>query len=154
MSTHGMQYFLDSRRGDIRRNPARTADDLKAGRKFYITCIDEPEKLLPFYEKYRDLFYCVYQTDIYSAAQWLEIMPKGVSKANAVRKLKALMQCDRVIAFGDGKNDIDLFRAADEGYAVQNADEELKQYASAVIPSNDADGVAHWLEAHFQERIV
>lgn len=153
-STQGMQFFLDSRKGDVRRNPVRTADDLKAGRKFYITCIDAPEKLKPLYETYRNVYHCVYQIDIYSGAQWLEIIPENVSKANAVKRLKALMHCERVIAFGDGKNDIDLFLAADESYAVENADEELKTYASAVIPSNDADGVAQWLEQNYQERII
>ena len=149
LATSGMQFFLDSRKGDIRRNPVAAADDLKAGRKFFITCIDTPEKLLPLYEKYRNRYHCVYQIDMYSGAQWLEIMPPAATKANAVKQLKALLQCDRVIAFGDGKNDIDMFETADESYAVENADEELKSYASAVIPSNDEDGVAHWLAAHF-----
>ena len=144
-----MQFFLDSRKGDIRRNPVGNPAALKAGRKFYITCIDTPEKLLPIYETYRNQYHCVYQTDMYSGTQWLEIMPPAATKANAVRKLRELLQCDRVIAFGDGKNDIDMFQTADESYAVENADEELKSYASAVIPSNDRDGVAHWLAAHF-----
>ncbi len=149
LATQGMQFFLDSRKGDIRRNPVGNPAALKAGRKFYITCIDTPEKLLPIYETYRNQYHCVYQTDMYSGTQWLEIMPPAATKANAVRKLRELLQCDRVIAFGDGKNDIDMFQSADESYAVENADEELKSYASAVIPSNDRDGVAHWLAAHF-----
>ena len=148
LATDGMRFFLDSRKGDIRRNAVASADGLKAGRKFYITCIDVPEKLRPFYDKYRNQYHCVYQRDLYSGAQWLEIMPQAASKSNAVRQLKALLQCDRVTAFGDGRNDIDLFQLADESYAVQNADEELKKYASAVIPSNDEDGVARWLAAH------
>lgn len=148
LATDGMQFFLDSRRDDIRRNPVASADALKAGRKFYMTCIDAPEKLRPFYDRYRNQYHCVYQTDLYSGAQWLEIMPQSASKSNAVKQLGALLQCDRVVAFGDGRNDIDLFQLADESYAVRNADEELKKYASAVIPSNDEDGVAQWLAAH------
>ena len=149
LATQGMQFFLDSRKGDIRRNPVGNPAALKVGRKFYITCIDTPEKLLPIYETYRNQYHCVYQTDMYSGTQWLEIMPAAATKANAVKQLRELLQCDRVIAFGDGKNDIDMFQTADESYAVENADEELKSYASAVIPSNDRDGVAHWLAAHF-----
>ena len=149
LATAGMQFFLDSRKGDIRRNPVGNPAALKAGSKFYITCIDTPEKLLPIYETYRNQYHCVYQTDMYSGTQWLEIMPPAATKANAVRQLRELLQCDRVVAFGDGKNDIDMFQTADESYAVENADEELKSYASAVIPSNDRDGVAHWLAAHF-----
>ncbi len=33
----------------------------------------------------------------------------------------------------------------DESYAVQNAHEDLKKIATAIIPSNDEDGVAKWL---------
>ena len=39
-----------------------------------------------------------------------------------------------------------MFELADESYAVQNAHEELKKYATAIISSNDEDAVAHWLE--------
>ena len=44
--------------------------------------------------------------------------------------------------FGDRKNDLDMFRFADEAYAVQNADEELKAVATEIIGCNDEDGVA------------
>ena len=108
-------------------------------------CINEPEKLAPLYEEYKDVFHCVYQQDIYTGYQWLEIMPKSASKANALMQLKAFLSCDRVVAFGDGKNDIDLFEAADEGYAVSNANEDLKKIATGIIMSNNEDGVAKWL---------
>ena len=76
-------------------------------------------------------------------------MPFAASKANAIKQLKELLECDRVVAFGDGRNDIDMFELADESYAVQNADEQLKRYATSVISSNDEDGVAHWLEDNY-----
>ncbi len=56
------------------------------------------------------------------------------------------MNCEKLVVFGDGKNDIDMFELADESYAVQNAHEALKRIATAVIPSNDEDGVAKWLD--------
>lgn len=148
--TRGMVSFLDSRRGDIRTNRVSAPEELKKGDIFYITCIDGPGKLRPLYDKYRNLYHCVYQKDIYTGEQWLEIMPKAASKANAVARLKKLRGCDRVIAFGDGKNDIDMFEAADECYAVKNAHEDLKQKATAVIGSNDEDGVAGWLAKNFR----
>lgn len=48
--------------------------------------------------------------------------------------------------FGNGKNDIDMFQVADESYAVENACDELKKYATGIIDSNDNDGVAKWIE--------
>ena len=120
--------------------------DLKKGNIFYISCIDETEKLAPMYERYKHDYHCVFQKDIYTGDQWLEILPKTASKANAVRQLREMIGCDKVVAFGDGKNDIDLFQAADEGYAVSNAHEDLKKVATGVILSNNEDGVAKWLE--------
>lgn len=76
----------------------------------------------------------------------LEIMPLAASKSNAIKQLQKLLKCDKLVVFGDGKNDIDMFELADESYAVQNAHEELKKYATAIISSNDEDAVAHWLE--------
>ena len=146
LCTKGMNKFIDSRKGDIRTNRVKMFDELKAGDIFYITCIDTPDKLKPLYEKYKDIFHCVYQKDIYTKEQWLEIMPQNTSKANAIKQLQALMKCERVVAFGDGKNDIDMFELADEAYAVQNAHQDLKAYATAIISSNDDDGVAKWLE--------
>lgn len=149
--TRGMQTFLNSRQGDPRTNAVPSPDGLKAGRIFYITCIDEPEKLEPVWRKYRQDYHCVYSVDMYSGEQWLEIMPKETTKANAITRLKEMLGAGRLVVFGDGKNDIDMFRLADEAYAVANADDELKQYADSIILPNDEDGVAKWLEQHVPE---
>lgn len=146
LCTNGMKMFLESRKGDIRTNSVDSLHKLKEGNIFYITCIDEPQKLKPLYDKYKDKFHCVYDTDIYTKEQWLEIMPLEASKSNAIKQLQVLLNCEKLIVFGDGKNDIDMFQIADESYAVANAHEELKKYATEVILSNDEDGVAKWLE--------
>ena len=54
------------------------------------------------------------------------------------------------MAFGDGKNDIDMFELADESYAVENAAPQLKAVATGIIGGNNEDGVAKWLLAHAQ----
>ena len=66
-------------------------------------------------------------------------------------QLKQKLECDRLVVFGDGKNDIDMFQMADKSYAVANAHDDLKQYATEVILSNDEDGVARWLEANYKQ---
>lgn len=149
--TPDMRLFLDTRKGDIRTNIVTTPSELKKGDIFYITCIGEPAKLQSLYDKYKDIYHCVYQVDIYTNAQWLEIMPSSASKSNAIRQLRTLLKCEqgKLIVFGDGKNDIDMFRMADESYAVANAHADLKKHATAVIASNDDDGVARWLEANY-----
>ena len=149
LCTEGMQTFLASRKGDIRTNTVNAVTDLKSGNLFYITCIDKQCKLKPLYEKYKDTFHCVYQIEMYTNEQWLEIMPLNASKANAIKQLKALLGCEKIVAFGDGKNDVDMFELADESYAVENAHEDLKKYATDIILSNEEDGVAQWLAQNF-----
>lgn len=146
--TEGMRAYIDSRHGDHRDHPVECTEALFEGEIFYITCIDEKGKLEPLYEKYKSKYHAVFQRDIYTKTQWLEFMPRQASKSNAIRQLSKLLACDRVVVFGDGKNDVDMFRLADEGYAVHNAVDELKNAATAIIKSNDEDGVANWLLNH------
>lgn len=137
--------FLDDHKNDERDNPVDKKEDLYAGAPFYFTCIEETEKLAPLYEKFKNRFSCVYGRDIYSGYYWLEIMPKNTNKANAILKLKEMLGCDKIISFGDGINDIEMFKISDECYAPENADDALKPYATSIIESNNADGVAKWL---------
>ena len=58
-----------------------------------------------------------------------------------------------MVCFGDGINDIDMFKISDVCYAVQNATERLKQIATAVIGANYDDGVAKWLESRADKRV-
>lgn len=145
-SSQGQKLYLESRKGDNRINPVKSFKDLLKGDKFYITCIDDEEKLLPLYEKYRDKFCCLYQKDYYSEYYWLEIMPKSTTKANAALKLKEMLKCDELVVFGDEINDIELFKIADKAVAVKNAAEELKPFATEFTDSNENDGVANWLK--------
>jgi len=146
--SEGMQHFLNSRLDDPRRNEAKSVDELYAGDIFYISCISGEQQLEPVNAIINkdQHFQSIYHKDIYSGAQWCEIMPKKATKANAAIQLKSMLHCDKLIVFGDGLNDIPLFNVADECYAMQNAAPELKKIATDVIESNDNDGVAKWIE--------
>ncbi|MBD5534047.1 MAG: HAD family hydrolase [Lachnospiraceae bacterium] len=150
-ATEGMRRFLDTRKGDERERAVSTVEELMAGDIFYFTCIDEREKLAAICERYRERYHCVLSQEIYTKDWFLEIMPLATSKARAVMRLKEYLGCDRVVAFGDQNNDIDMFEVADEAYAVENAVEELKAVATGVIASNDDDGVAHFLRERLSE---
>ena len=145
-SSTEMQEFLDTRKGDIRERQIEDMASLYDGEIFYVTCIDKAKKLKPFYDKYKEKYHLVYQVDLYTKAQWLEFMPKTASKANAIQQLKDKLDCEKLIVFGDGVNDVDMFEIADEAYAVENAVPELKKVATAVIGGNNEDGVAKWLK--------
>lgn len=147
--TEGMKRFHELCGDDIRKHPVKHADQLHDGELFYFTCIDEYEKLEPIYQKYMDQYQCIFQVDIYTKDQWLDFLPKGTSKASAIKQLVDYYDCDKVVAFGDGINDIEMFRLADEAYAVENSVPELKELATAVIAGNNEDGVAKWLKEHY-----
>ncbi len=143
--SNGVLDFVASRPGDPRTTAVTETEQLYHGNIFYFTCIDEEAKLDPLYEKYKDKQHCIFHKDIYSGEQWLEIMPKNACKANACRQLKELLGCDRLVVFGDGKNDMDMFQLADYSCAVANAVDELKMISNEIIDSNNEDGVVKWI---------
>lgn len=52
------------------------------------------------------------------------------------------------MAFGNSQNDISMLKYAGTAVAVANADDNVKAVAHEICPSNEDDGVAHWLEEH------
>lgn len=144
----GIRHYLDVRKGDRRFRPLADETCLYQGDIFYFTCIADREELLPLYELFvqDERFRVTLQQELYRPEYFLEIMPKKASKAEAIRRLKEIWHCDKVVSFGDAVNDLPMFEVSDECYAVANAVPELKARATAVIASNDEDGVAKWLE--------
>ena len=85
--------------------------------------------------------------DIFNESEgYLEIFTAGTSKAGAIRELAKQVGADRVVVFGDNRNDIAMMQAADHSVAVGNAFAEVKAAASEVIGPNIEDSVAHWIE--------
>ena len=80
---------------------------------------------------------------------WLDVHHSEGSKANGVRHVAERQGYEEVIAFGDGDNDISLFEFATESYAMDNADQELKDIATRIIGHHDEDGVALFLRDRF-----
>ncbi len=83
---------------------------------------------------------------------WLDISPKGVSKASAleVQRKTLGISPEQVLVMGDGRNDIDMFHWAKAGgglaFAMGQAPEEVKAAATAVTSSVEDDGVARILQ--------
>lgn len=146
----GMRRYLDLRKGDRRLRPVSGREELYQGDMFYFTCIGEKGELQPVYDYFsqNDKYRCTLQQELYRPEYWCEIMPAIASKAYAIKKLKKMWGCDKVISFGDAVNDIPMFEISDEAYAVENAVEELKAVADGIIESNENDGVAKWLKEH------
>jgi Cof subfamily protein (haloacid dehalogenase superfamily) len=148
----GIKNYIISRKGDKRLRPVKTKEELYCGELFYFTCIGEKNELFTIYNYFKDKneFTCTLQQELYHEEYWCEIMPKKATKGNAIKSLKEIFNCDKIISFGDAVNDIPMFEISDESYAVENAVEELKKYATGIIMSNDNDGVAHWLLKNYK----
>ncbi|MCQ2465364.1 MAG: HAD family hydrolase [Oscillospiraceae bacterium] len=111
----------------------------------YFSVTDTKEKLDPVYSLLRNTegLHIDYYRDVYSSDSWyMELSSSEASKYNAVMYLRSRYGFDKVTGFGDNLNDLPLFRACDETWAVSNAREEVKQAASGIIKSNAEDGVA------------
>lgn len=122
----------------------------------YFSVSDTKEKLLPVYEKLKRLagFSIEFYRDIYNTDFWyLEVCSEKASKYNAACNLKKQLGFEKLVAFGDNLNDLPLFKAADESYAVENAKDEVKSAAASVIGSNDSDGVAQWLLKSYENAL-
>jgi 5-amino-6-(5-phospho-D-ribitylamino)uracil phosphatase len=65
---------------------------------------------------------------------WLDIAPEGVNKATALAEVASDLEVprERVLAFGDGRNDIEMLRWAGRGVAIGDAPAEVRQAADAV----------------------
>lgn len=146
IATDNMKKFVKSREKGTRNHPVGGGfESTLIGDIFYFAFIEPKEVLEPVYEFLRDKCNCLFQPDNYTDNWFLEVMAEKATKAKAALELKSMLGCDKMVAFGDGINDIPLLRAADEGYAVANAEDKLKEIATGIIGHCDEDAVAKWL---------
>ena len=129
---------------------ASAADLLQKGVVYGLYMDNEPTKLDILFEHLKGSGLTVdYYKDKYTENRWcIEICSKAATKGCTVNQLRE-KGYSRLIGFGDSWNDVPLFQACDEGYAVANASENLKKIATAVISSNAVDGVAEYLIKHW-----
>ena len=93
----------------------------------------------------------IFCKDIYSQDWWLEILPKSAQQSARYFTIKKeYLNCDKVVVFGDGLNDLSMFEIADESYAVENACRELKEKATGVIGHHDQESVAQYLKENYK----
>lgn len=84
----------------------------------------------------------------HSGAPYLEMAAAGVSKASTLARLCARdgILPSQVAAAGDAINDIPLLTWAGTALVPANAGPALHALADRILPTNDEDGVAHYLE--------
>ncbi|MGG3469800.1 Cof-type HAD-IIB family hydrolase [Neobacillus pocheonensis] len=83
------------------------------------------------------------------AAPWhvIEIIKVGLNKAVGLKKASDYfgIPAERIVAFGDEDNDLEMLEFAGHGIAMGNAIDKVKNIANGVTLTNEEDGVAQYL---------
>jgi len=89
-----------------------------------------------------------YRLELFGNGTVADIYSPRVTKMTALAKLTGLLGIPArdCIAFGDGRNDMQMIRWAGHGVAMGNACQELKEVADAVCGTTWEDGLARYLE--------
>lgn len=84
----------------------------------------------------------------------VELVPVGVSKGNALKKLGETLgiSLQEMVVIGDSVTDIDIIKRAGLGVAMWNAPVEVKRAADWVTRSNSQNGVSYVIVEHFRKQ--
>lgn len=146
-----LNYFRNERIMKYDKKFTEVEDlSLVAGRDIIYCMLREPrEKLEGLYRELSvvkgvkaEFYPDVYSDDYYM----LEIYSDQASKKEAVNYLRGNGRYDSVVGFGDNLNDKALREVCDYFYAVANAHPEILELADSVIPSNEENGVARFIQ--------
>lgn len=112
----------------------------------FVTFSDDPKKI----EQVRNVLDQNGTGHSSSAADNVEVMPRGTDKGSALRFLKQHWQIDRmrVMAFGDYTNDLSMLAEAGWPVAMENGVEELKRKARIIAPHHMDGGVGRVIEKY------
>ena len=79
---------------------------------------------------------------------FLEILPRGIDKAQSLERLLEVsgLSREQMIACGDGYNDLSMIRYAGLGVAMENAVLPVRKAADHITASNNDDGVVMVVE--------
>lgn len=83
----------------------------------------------------------------------IDILQDGIHKAWGLEELlkRWNLESDQIMAFGDSENDIEMLELAGISYAMENAEESVKEAVTKVAPANSQAGVYQVLENWLEE---
>ncbi len=101
-----------------------------------ITVLAENEVITSFQQQIMERFGDVVDTFI-SEPRCLDIMPKNISKGNALRSLMNHLdvQPEETACFGDAFNDIPMFRLTPYSFVMSHAHPDVKKEARYIVDS-------------------
>lgn len=147
------RFFINQRKGTPYKKYVEVKGALSAPKgTVLIFFMDAYERLEKIHRAISDIDgHCsyLYCDSLLPEQGYLEIYPSGTSKANAIKRMAAELGITDIVAFGDNLNDIPMFDIAYRAYAVDNAVEEVKNYATDIIASNVDNGVARFIAEEY-----
>jgi len=154
--TDQTQYF--SSRAIEKCREVRLVEDLEkvlpGGDVCYIAYTGAEEVLKPVCKKLdriEKINYSFY-LNIYNGLYCLEIFSDTANKQNALKRLKAMLNCNQTVVFGDNYNDIPMIEIADRSYAPENALKEVKNIVTGILDDCDHDGVAKFMTQEMKKK--
>lgn len=137
--------FMDERKGYY-KEIKKVSYFKNLGKTLYIVCPGEKEPLSAAakeIEKINGLSCGLFISN--EKMCYLEIYSKDAGKWNGLQKFKKDYGFDRIVAFGDNLNDIDMLKNSDIGVCVANGYKEAKDASDVVIGCCEEDAVAKYL---------
>ena len=106
--------------------------------KCFIMSNKEASKI--FYEKYKNKFNVI----VGKGGIYFDFNAKGVSKATGILKVleRYNINIKNTYAFGDGDNDVEMFKCVENAIAIEKHSDKLDEYAKFICPSVKDEGVS------------
>lgn len=107
--------------------------------------INSLEAVQIFQKKYEDIFDFIYRD-----GPFIEVIPKGYSKATGIEYLLTGLNIphENAYALGDSANDFTMLSYVKNSIGMGNSEEQIKKIVSYITKDVDEDGVSHALK-HF-----
>lgn len=82
----------------------------------------------------------------------IEVIACNINKAEGLKRVAQSLNVprERIIAFGDEDNDLEMLTYANVGVAMGNAHKDVKAIADEVTLTNENNGIGKYLESFFQ----
>jgi hydroxymethylpyrimidine pyrophosphatase-like HAD family hydrolase len=154
--TSGVDTFLEARQDDPRLAPVDGWDEVDHDRGFFVSIRGEYPVVRRLSRMIRAISWgtgcsLALAGSRESGVGVLDVTSAGTTKGAGVRRIAEDHGFTRVVAFGDGANDLPLFAEADESYAVAGASDEVKAAATAVLDDGE-DAVVRFLAEQAKTR--
>ena len=156
--TTGVDAFVDARTGDPRLAPVDGWDEIDHEHAFFVSIVGEYPVLRRLSRMVRAISWGAgcslsLQRGEDDGLAVLDVTPARATKGTGVRQIADDGGYERIVAFGDGSNDLPLFAEADEAYAVATASDDAKAAATGVIGGVGQDAVARFLAERIAQEV-